>query len=414
MFHPNTSQKSELFQQILKYSNLHTGHRDISLNLIASENIMSPTTCSMLSSDMGNRYSYGEVGKKVFAGTDNLDKIEQIAVSLTKELFSAEYATVQPISGMVANLVTYNAVLEKGDTVMSLPVKHGGHYSHGKNGILDLFDVNIEYLPFNNREFSIDIEKAEKQILLHKPKVIIVGAMEILFPVPLKELKDICQKTGTKIIYDAAHVAGLIAGKSFQDPLKEGADILTFSTNKTLGGPDHGIVACADAGKFQDKIWKGIPLFVSNNHPHHIAGLAVTLSESQEFGNAYATQVISNAQALARSIYEQGVDVLCSQRGFTQSHMVLVHTHENAMTIMRLLESADIMCSTYMNADDTDYETGLRFGTSELTRLGMKEQEMKIVGKLIADVICKRMTVEDGKQLSHEIRRSFQSIQYCY
>ncbi|MEI6532679.1 MAG: serine hydroxymethyltransferase [Candidatus Roizmanbacteria bacterium] len=414
MLHQNTHNQSEVLQRILKYSHLHTNYRNLSLNLIASENLMSPMTQQMLSTDMGNRYSYGEAGNKVFAGTDFLDEIEQVAVCLTKELFSAEYANVQPISGMVANLVTYNAVLEKGDTVMSLPVRQGGHYSHDKNGILKLFGVNIEYLPFNNVEFCIDIEKAEQAILFHKPKAIIVGAMEFLFPVALKELKEICQKTGTFVIYDGAHVAGLIAGKSFQDPLKEGADILTFSTNKTLGGPDHGVVACADAEKFQEKIWKGIPLFVSNNHPHHIAGLAVTLSESQEFGKEYASQVVQNAKTLAQAMFHNGVDVLCSHKGFTQSHTVLVHTHKNAMQVMRLLESAEIMSSTYMNADDTEYETGLRFGTNELTRLGMKEQEMKTIGKLIADVLFLRITVDEAKMMSNEIRRSFQSIQYCY
>ncbi len=404
-----------MYTKILQSIDKHNQYRRECINLIASENVMSPMTRKVLASDLGNRYSYGEAGKKLFAGNTYMDQIECIAVDLAKKAFSAEYVTVQPISGMVANLVAFNAVLKPNDIVMTLPLHHGSHFSHEKKGMLKLFQARIEYLPFNSDEYVIDINAAKDAITKLRPKLIIVGAMEFLFPVPLRELKEVCSKTGTYIMYDAAHVAGLIAGGTFQNPLQEGADILSMSTNKTLAGPDHGIVATSHASRFREAIWHGVnPMFLSNIHPHHIGGLAITLAELQMFGRDYATQVIKNAQALAKELYKHEIDVLCPQKGFTQSHTLLINTHDEAMKYVRLLEQANIMSNTFMNCTDTIYESGLRFGTNEITRVGMKEQEMKIIAQFICNVLLKRRSVTKVRDEVREFRKPFQKVHYCF
>lgn len=405
----------KIYEDILQNINNHDRYRSKCVNLIASENIMSPMTRRALSSDLGNRYTVGEPNNRLYAGCSHYDFIENNATQLAKKLLHAQYVNVQPVSGMVANMVAYSALLKPNDLIMSLEVKHSGHYSHVKTGMLSLFNVKVESLPFNEKEFSIDLDQASELIKKKKPNVILVGTSEYLFPTPLKELRKVCNETRTKILYDAAHVSGLIVGQTFQDPLSEGADFLTMSTNKTLAAPDHGIVA------FNDEMYKVpveyavVPLFTSNHHAHHVAGLAVTLAEFEQFGHEYAIQVIKNAQVLARELYEQGIAVLCPHKNFTQSHTVLFDAQMSGNNAMRILEEVNIITNSFkLPWNSKNNATGIRIGTNELTRLGMKEEEMKIIAQFIADALFKRKPLEAIKKEVMNIRKSFQQIYYCF
>lgn len=313
-------------------------------------------------------------------------------------------------------MVAYYALLKPHDLIFSLPVKHSGHYSHGNTGILSLFDVRLEPIPFDEKDYTIDLEKTVMLIRQKKPNAIIVGTSEFLFPIPLRELRKVCDETETKIIYDAAHVSGLIAGQTFQNPLSEGADILSMSTNKTLSAPSHGLVACNDKIRFRSSIEHAIvPLFTSNHHPHHIAGLAITLAEFEEYGHDYATQVIKNAQALAQELYNQGVDVLCPHKNFTQSHTVLFDAKCSGNEAMRILEKAQIIVNSFqLPWNHENNSTGIRIGTNEITRLGMKEKEMRIVAKLIASVLFHRKKPETIRREVVQIRHAYQSVHYCF
>ena len=224
-----------------------------------------------------------------------------------------------------------------------------------------------------------------------------------------------CNETGTKILYDAAHVSGLIVGQTFQNPLSEGADFLTMSTNKTLGAPDHGIVAYNDEHYLKRVEHAIVPLFTSNHHAHHVAGLAVTLAEFEQFGHEYAVQVIKNAQALAKELYNQGIAVLCPHKNFTQSHTVLFNAQMSGNNAMRILEEVNIITNSFQLPWNSENNiTGVRIGTNELTRLGMKEDEMKMIAHFIADALLKRKPLETIKKEVITMRRAFQNIYYCF
>lgn len=401
---------------IWKYINQHSRYRSECLNLIASENLMSPGAQAALATDLGNRYTVGQVNKRWYPGCAYYDQIEKMALSSAKKLFHAQYVNLQPTSGMVANMVAYYALLKPHDLIFSLQVKHSGHYSHGNTGILSLFDVRIEPIPFDEKNYSIDLEKTVKLIRRKRPNAIIVGTSEFLFPTPLRELRKVCDETETKIIYDAAHVSGLIAGQTFQNPLSEGADMLSMSTNKTLSAPSHGLVACNDKERFQSKVEHAIvPLFTSNHHPHHVAGLAITLSEFERYGHDYATQVIKNAQALAQELYNQGVYVLCPHKNFTQSHTVLFDAKCSGNETMRILEKANIIVNQFqLPWNNENNPTGIRIGTNEITRLGMKETEMRIIAKLIASVMLHKKKSETIRKEVIQIRHAYQTVHYCF
>lgn len=401
---------------ILESIKEHSQYRRECLNFIASENAMSPITRSVLSSDLANRYTVGSLNSRWYAGCRYYDTVEKTAINRAKKLLHAKYVNVQPVSGMVANLVAYYALLKPGDTIMTHQVKHSGHYSHVKSGMLSLFQVNVESIPFDEENYSLDIEKTIEKIQSIKPNVILLGTTEFLFPAPIKELRKVCDKTNTKILYDAAHVSGLIAGQTFQDPLPEGTDLLSMSTNKTLSAPDHGLVACNNPDLYQKQIeYALVPMFTSNHHAHHIAGLAVTLAEFDQFGHEYATQVIKNAKALARELYKRDVAVLCPQKDFTESHTVLLDAKTDANKAVKLLENAQIITNAFrLPWNKVNHPTGIRLGTSELTRFYMREPEMKIMARFIADTLFERQPVEKARQQVRDFRRNFQEISYCF
>lgn len=400
---------------ILSSISEHTQYRNECVNLIASENLMSSLTLAALSTDLGNRYTVGRPNKRWYAGCKFYDRIEKEAISLAKKLFHAKYVNLQPVSGMVANMVAYHTLLKPNDLLMSLEIKHSGHYSHVKSGMLSLFNARVEPLPFDEKDYTIDLEKSIQVIRKRRPQVVLVGTSEFLFPVPLRELRKVCNETETKILYDAAHVSGLIAGQTFQDPLTEGADLLSMSTNKTLAAPDHGIVACND-DFYKKKIEHAIvPLFISNHHAHHVAGLTITLAEFKEYGHDYASQVIKNAQVLAKELYNQGVVVLCPHKNFTQSHTVLLDTKYSGNKAMRLLEKANIITNPFqLPWNHEDDPTGIRIGTSEITRLGMREKEIKVIARFIASILLKRRNPEKIKSEVYDFRRSYRKINYCF
>ena len=377
---------------------------------------MSPITRSVLASDLGNRYTTGSVGNRWYAGCQYYDTIEDTAIKLAKKLLHAKYVNVQAISGMVANLTVYYALLKPGDTILTHQVKHSGHYSHVDSGMLSLFQVNAESIPFDETNYSLDLEKTKAKIRQIKPKVVLLGSTEFLFPAPIKELRSVCNQTGTKILYDAAHVSGLIVGQTFQDPLTEGADLLSMSTNKTLSAPDHGLVACNNPEFYQKQIeYAMVPMFTSNHHAHHVAGLAVTLAEFDQFGHEYATQVIKNAKALARELYKQDVAVLCPHKDFTESHTVLFDAKMNANNAVKLLESCQIITNSFQLPWNSESKpTGIRLGTNELTRLGTKEDEMKIMASFIASALLKRQPTEKIKKKVSSFRKSYQEVNYCF
>jgi glycine hydroxymethyltransferase len=299
-------------------------------------------------------------------------------------------------------------------------LSHGAHISSAKFGAAGMRGVNTINYPFDLERMNIDVDGTAKLIKLVKPKVAAFGQSVFLFPTPLKELQEAFGEAGCHVWYDGAHVMGLIAGGKFQDPLHEGADVLTGSTHKTLPGPQHGIMLSdSEDEKFIKRLQRAVfPGVLSNHHLHAMAALGVTLAEHREFGRAYADQIIRNAKALAEGLHGMGIMVLAEKFGFTESHAIAtdVSAHGGGARVSLDLEKANIITNKNLLPSDTSpvKPSGIRLGTQELTRLGMKEPQMREIASLIARVAVKKEPPEKVAKDVAELRQEFNTVHFCF
>jgi glycine hydroxymethyltransferase len=400
----------EVIKNIVKE---HTEWRGSCINLIASENIASKAVREMLISDLGNRYAIGFLHKRFYSGTKYVDELECMTTDLAKKVFRAEHVNYVPISGTMSNLVLFNSITAPGDVVTALSVIDGGHASFRECS--KIHGVSLVPLPFSMDLMNIDIGEAEKVMARVKPRLVLLGASEMLFPHPVREIKRIADEIGSIVAYDSAHVLGLIAGETFQDPLKEGAEIITGSTHKTFFGPQGGIIL--SNGKYADEIDNAAWQLVNNHHVHRVAGLSVALAEFLVFGKDYATQVVNNAEKLGEELYNLGIDVLGANMGFTKSHQVIFRAPNNNgdATAKRLEDASMITTKTPLPTDKTEEEcSGVRLGTQEITRLGMKEEEMVKLAALIKKVVIDR---NDNSKIREEVKKmmsGFTEVKYAF
>jgi len=387
--------------------------------MIASENLMSPLAKEMLISDFADRYAEGLPGKRYYQGNIYVDKVELKAMELAKKLFNCNFADVRPISGTVANMAVLFAFAKPGDTITTCALAQGAHISTAEFGAFGLRSVKSVNYPFNSKDMNLDVDKTIKLLKDVRPNVAQFGLSVFLFPPPLKELQDTFNEIGCLVWYDAAHVLGLIAGGQFQDPLREGVNVVSSSTHKTFPGPNHGMIIGQGLTDDQEKMLQRavFPGVTSSHHLHAMAALAITLAEMDIYAKDYAKQTCKNARALGESLYELGVDVLCPDLGFTRSHAIAVDVSKfgGGKVISQLLEDANIICNKNMLPQDTSAvnPSGIRLGVQELTRVGMKESEMKEVANLIYRVAKK----EDTKKIKKDVvslKKNFSSIQYCF
>lgn len=405
--------------QILELLEQHNHWRRDCLNLIASENSMSPYCEKYYISDLMHRYAEGLPYKRYYQGLKYIDQIEDLTQQLFKDHYQANFVDLRPISGTLANMAVFSALAQKGDNIMSLGIQGGSHVSHEQAGAVGILGLNSYPLAINTQNATFNLTQIKKDLLRYKPKFIVLGGSVILFPQPIKELKNLCQLTNTKIIYDAAHVLGLITANLFQNPLLEGADIITASTHKTFPGPQGGLILGNIPIDLQKQIQKKVfPGVLSNHHLHRLPALYLTLKEMQQFGTAYMTQTINNAQTLAKHLDHLSLQVLYKERGFTQSHQVVlnVQDHGGGDQIANKLEQANIIVNKNiipLDIDNPHKPSGLRLGVQEMTRYGMKEQEMKHIAELIHKTIITPTSLTQIKEEVIQLRARFQKIQYC-
>jgi glycine hydroxymethyltransferase len=371
------------------------------LNLIPSENIMSPTARKLLSSELAHRYTSVD---RFYMGTRFTDEIEQTGEKLAKQLFKAETADLRPLSGHIADTIVLANLTKPGDTLMCIKPQDGGYPGMWNEGLAGLFKLKTIAFPFSKKDWNIKTEEAEQAITKFKPRIIILGASLILFPYQLTTLTKIAHQNGATVGYDGSHVLGLIAGQQFQDPLREGAEALFGSTHKSLFGPQGGILlANKEIGEnLKQKIY---PAFVDNAHWNRIAALALALAEMKRFGKAYAKQIIRNSKSLAKALNDFGLPVVCRHLGFTQSHQVIVDygNYEKGRTIAEKLQRANIITDCV-----------IRFGTCEATRRGMKEPEMLKIAELIKRTIIDNEKPDTIKKSVAKLAAEFQKAQYCF
>ena len=306
-----------------------------------------------------------------------------------------------------------------GDTLMALHTSDGGHISHAKFGSAGMHGLNVEFFEYNEEEMNIDIDKTAKKIREVEPDLVLFGASLFPFPHPVEELEPVVKEVGGKVGYDGAHVLGLIAGGQFQDPLREGALVLTGSTHKTFPGPQGGAILYNEeiAQELQPKIFPGV---VSNHHPHHVAGKAYTAAEMLEFGDEYAEQTVKNAKKFAEYLSERGFNVVGESKGYTESHQVIVDVSEQGggKWAAETLEEANIIQNKNLlpwdPTDKVEDPSGLRLGVQELTRLGMKESQMEQVAKFYKRVIIDE---EDPDSVSKDVEDfvgNYQEVKYSF
>ena len=388
--------------------------------MIASENLMSPLAKEALISDFADRYAEGLPGKRYYQGNIYVDEVEIKATELAKKLFEAEFADVRPVSGTVANMAVLFAFANPGDTITTCALAQGAHISTCEFGAFGQRGIRSVNYPFNTEDMNIDVDGAIKLLKKEKPKIAQFGLSVFLFPPPIKDLMDTFNEIDCLVWEDCAHVLGLIAGGKFHKPFDDGVNIVSSSTHKTFPGPNHGMILGSNLTEEEEKkIQKAVfPGVTSSHHLHAMAALAMTLAEMQVFAKDYAAQTCKNARALGEALYEQGIPVLCPNLGFTRSHAIAldVSAFGGGKECAQLLEDANIICNKNMLPSDTSAvrPSGLRLGTQELTRTGMKESEMKEVAELIARVVKKK---EDPKKVKEDVKalkKNFATIKYCF
>jgi glycine hydroxymethyltransferase len=371
------------------------------LNLIPSENVMSPAARKLLSSELAHRYTARD---RFYMGTRFTDEIEQHGEKLAKELFKAETADLRPLSGHIADLIILANCTQPHDKLVCISPQDGGYPGMWKEGLAGLLKLETFSFPFSKHNWNVKVEEAKEALTRIKPKAVIFGASLILFPQPVKELSEIARENGAFVGFDGSHVMGLIAGDEFQDPLREGAHALFGSTHKSFFGPQGGIIlADKEHGQFlKERIY---PAFVDNAHWNRIAALTLALAEMKEFGKAYARQVVRNAQTLAKALYDYGFPVVCQHLGFTRSHQVIVDygDYEKGRVIAEKLQSANIIADCVV-----------RLGTCEVTRRGMKEKEMLRIAELLKRTLIDN---EEPNKIQKDVAKlsaEFQKAEYCF
>ena len=383
--------------------------QNTTVQLIASENFTSPNVLRATGSVLTNKYSEGYPGKRYYGGNEVIDEVEEVARERCKALFGAPHANVQPHAGANANMGVYLALLEPGDTVLGLRLDQGGHLTHGSpvnaSGKLYRF-VSYGVTPSDER---IDLDQVRDLALEHRPKIIVTGATaypRIIDPEPFRQIADEC---GALFMFDAAHVAGLIAGGQHPNPMEHGADIMTFTTHKTLRGPRGGAIVCTD--DLAEPIDKAIfPGLQGGPLDHVIAAKAIAFAEAAtaEFRD-YAAQVVRNAAALAEALAGHGLRLVS---GGTDNHLMLVDLRSfdeelSGKKARLALDRAGISLNENTVPDDPrpPYITsGLRIGTPATTTQGMAEPEMATIASLIHRTLVGREDEAEVAAIRDEVR----------
>ncbi len=406
------------------------------INLIASENTPSDAVRRVQSSDFMGRYAEGHPneGNKVnryYQGTRYIDEIERMARTELIELFDVKQADVRPISGNNANTAIALGYLRGGDTVIANSTDAGGHISHGPVGVFGRRiqnrgqslklggpnSVHLHYLPLTADHYHVDAQKTLELIDQVSPQLVIMGKSLFLFPEPVTEVAAFCKTKDIPLLYDGAHVLGLVAGGQFQAPLHEGATWMTGSTHKTFPGPQRGVILGNMDEEAEKKYWpaadRGVfPGSSSNHHLNTMPALLVATREMKQYGREYAAQTVRNAQALGQSLDELGTPVEARDFGYTKSHMIAVNVAHwgGGVEVAKRLEANDIIVNYNMVPGDADPRnpSGLRIGVPEMTRFGMDERAMGELAQLMHDAI-RGKNVKDGV---HALRGRFTNMQY--
>ena len=393
----------ERYEAVMK----ETNRQKNKIELIASENFVSETVMEASGTVLTNKYAEGYPGKRYYGGCENVDIVETLAIERAKEVFGAGYANVQPHSGAQANMAVFFALLEPGDTVLSMNLAHGGHLSHGSPVNMSGKYFNIVPYGVTEDTNTIDYDEIRKLAIESKPKLILAGASAYPRTIDFEKFAEIAKEVGAYFMVDMAHIAGLIAAGLHPSPMPY-ADVVTTTTHKTLRGPRGGLILTNDeelAKKFNKAVFPGIqggPLM------HTIAAKAVCFKEalSPEF-KEYQTQIVKNAAALAKGLMDEGFKLVS---GGTDNHLMLLDLTDTGITgkeAEKLLDEVGITANKNAIPFDTKspfITSGVRIGTPASTSRGFKEEDMLEIAKLI------KLTLTDFENSQDEVRARVKAL----
>lgn len=390
-------------------------HEAECFNLNPATNVMSPRAEAILASGIGTRPSLGYPGGKYEMGLEAIEEIEVIAAQLSAQVFGADYAEIRVPSGAIANLYGFMATCKAGDTIIAPPASVGGHVTHHADGCAGLFGLNTVPAPIDADGYTLDVEGL--RMLAHKvrPKLITVGASLNLFEHPVRQVRDIADEVGAKVLFDAAHQCGIIAGGAWKNPLAEGAHLMTMSTYKSLGGPAGGLIVSNDAEMAERLDAIAFPGMTANFDAAKSAGLALTMLDWIAFGKDYAAQMIAVAQAMAQALDAEGLKVFSKARGFTNSHQFAVEAAEfgGGQAASKTLRKAGFLaCGIGLPVAEVAGDmNGLRIGTPELVRWGVGVADAPALAALIA----RALRSNDPSGMADDVRalrEKFQTLHY--
>jgi glycine hydroxymethyltransferase len=393
-----------------------TIHDDDCVNLNPGTNVMSPRAEAAMASGLGSRPSLGYPGDKYEMGLEGVERVEVIAAELAAEVFGARYAEIRVPSGAIANLYAFMAATKAGDRIIAPPPSIGGHVTHHLNGCAGRYGLETHSAPVAADGYTVDIPALRELALKLKPKMITIGASLNLFPHPIREIRAIADEIGAIVLFDAAHLCGLIAGHAWQQPLEEGAHLMTMSTYKSLGGPAGGLIVTNDAALAEKLDRIAFPGMTANFDAAKSAALAITLLDWREHGKAYAAKMASTARALADALAERGVPVFTTSKGATSSHQFAVRAAEfgGGQAAAKKLRKVNIL-SSGIGLPIAEVEgdmNGLRFGAPEIVRWGMTEKDMPALAALVARGLRGNEPAETVAADVTAFRRDFKTLHF--
>ncbi|WP_340115772.1 aminotransferase class I/II-fold pyridoxal phosphate-dependent enzyme [Pelagibius sp. 7325] len=363
-------------------------HERECFNLNPATNVMNPRAEAVLAAGLGSRPSLGYPGDKYEMGLEAIEEIEVIAAELAAEVFRARYAEIRVASGALANLYAFMATCRPGDAIIAPPATIGGHVTHHAAGCAGLYGLTTHPAPVDADGYTVDLEGLRKLAEDVRPKLITLGGSLNLFPHPVKAVREIADSVGAKLLFDAAHQCGIIAGGAWGDPLAEGAHLMTMSTYKSLGGPAGGLIVSNDADLAEKLDAIAFPGLTANFDAAKSAALAYTLLDWREYGQAYAGKMISVAQVFAAALDTEGLAVFAKDKGFTRSHQFAVQAAAwggGQAASKKLRRAGFLACGIGLPIAPVEGDVnGLRIGTPELVRWGVTEADVPELARLIA------------------------------
>lgn len=370
----------------------HRLHDRQAFNLNPASNVMNPSAEALLAAGLGSRASLGYPGHKYETGLAAIEQIEVIATELAARVFDADYAEVRVPSGAIANLFGFMATCAPGSTIIAPPPSIGGHVTHHAAGAAGRYGLTTIAAPVDAEHYTVDVDGLAELARTVRPSLITIGGSMNLLPHPVDRVRQICDDVGAALLFDAAHLSGLIAGQAWPNPLDHGADLITMSTYKSLGGPPGGLIVSRNAAITEQLDAIAYPGLTANSDPGRTAALARTLVDWVDHGSAYASAMIETAAALASALDARGVPVHGAGEVFTASHQVAVDARRyggGQRAAARLGRAGVLCCGIGLPVEPVDGDTnGLRLGTPEIVRLGLTPADMPRLAELIAAVLA--------------------------